>query len=166
MIEWRKLEKESYKNSRKLEHHSLTVNKKSRKKAGEVVLTFEEFEEMADKIVREVPEEFYQWLSGGVHIQPGERLHPVSQENVPVYIMGLYTKSDILGCHIDLYYGSFAKVYGEAASAWQEEKLREILLHELRHHIELLCGIPDLIIEDEKSIEKIKERLKQGGDNL
>lgn len=129
------------------------------------MITYEEFEEMAQGIIEGVPQEFFQGLNGGVHLKPEKRLHPVSKENAPVYIMGLYTKSDVLGCHIDLFYGSFATTYGVFPREHQEKALRDILLHELRHHIELLCGMQDLIYKDEEQLNRIINN-EDGGNDL
>jgi len=55
-----------------------------------------------------------------------------------------------------MYYGSFERVFGASTpntSARLRSEIRKTLIHELRHHIESLSGVKDLIHEDERKLE-------------
>jgi hypothetical protein len=61
-----------------------------------------------------------------------------------------------------IYYGSFIRVYGELDLPEAKEKLRGVLLHEFRHHLESLAGERGLEIEDEINFREYL-RKKEGG---
>ena len=68
--------------------------------------------------------------------------------------MGTYTRN-AAGRQITLYYGSFARTMGYADREQIQMKVREVLRHEFRHHLEFLSGIAgrkSLVAEDEKSM--------------
>lgn len=122
------------------------------------MISMEEFETLADKVANEIPNVFYTDLNGGIQLKEEERLHPLSKEKAPVYILGLYIKDDALGCRIDLYYGSFAKVCERFSKERVEKEIRDVLRHEFQHHVETMCGKIDLILEDEEELNSIRKR--------
>lgn len=109
-------------------------------------LDIDRFTDLAGEIIDEIPEKFLRDLNGGFNIveeckKDGEYL-----------IMGEYLQDDILGCTIILYYGSFVELLGDCgADQWQRE-LKETVLHELRHHIELMAGVDYLSREEEAEL--------------
>lgn len=125
------------------------------------MFSMEEFEVLADEVANEIPAIFYDGLNGGVQLKEDERLHPLSKEKAPVYILGLYIKDDIFGSRIELYYGSFAKVCRNFSKERLIKEIRNVLRHEFQHHVETMCGSIDLILEDEQELDLIKRRRKK-----
>lgn len=126
------------------------------------MFSMQEFEVLADEVANEIPSIFYEGLNGGIQLKEDERLHPLSKEKAPVYILGLYIKDDIFGSRIELYYGSFAKVCRNFSKERLLKEIRNVLRHEFQHHVETMCGNIDLILEDEKELDLIKRRRKKG----
>ncbi|WMI80191.1 metallopeptidase family protein [Anaerotignum sp. MB30-C6] len=125
------------------------------------MISMEEFEILADQVANEIPSVFYNGLNGGIRLKEEERLHPLSREKAPVYILGLYIKDEFLGCRIELYYGSFAKVCRNFVKERMIKEIRDVLRHEFQHHVEIMCGNIDLILEDEKELKKIEKRRRR-----
>ena len=119
------------------------------------MVTWEEAGELLDEIAEEIPEAFYQELNGGVLLRPEERLHPDSAER-DLYILGEYHHEFAMGRYIELYYGSFAKVFGYMGRGAFREQLRKTLLHEFTHHMESLAGLRDLEVKDEERMGAYK----------
>jgi hypothetical protein len=115
---------------------------------------------MLEEISKEVPDELFRELNGGILLLPETKLHPES-ESPSLYTMGEYrTQIPGLGRYIVIYYGSFMKAYGEGANpAVLRRELRKTLLHEFRHHLETLAGVKDLVIEDEIALERYRVNL-------
>jgi len=111
-------------------------------------MTVEEFRDMLDEILGEIPEEYFVDLNGGVQLVEEIKIHPQSVEN-ELRIMGEYIRSGIMGRNIRIYYGSFMAVYGYLPYDRLQERVRETVLHELMHHLEFLAGFRDLEVEDE-----------------
>lgn len=103
--------------------------------------------EFLDRIADELPREFFDELNGGIILRPEARQHPDSQ-NQDLWILGEYHKNGVLGRFINIYYGSFEKVYGHLNQSELKERLRHTVLHEFRHHLESLAGERDLEVED------------------
>ncbi|WP_313525878.1 metallopeptidase family protein [Anaerotignum sp.] len=125
------------------------------------MISLEEFGVLADQIADEIPAIFYEGLNGGIQLKEEEKLHPLSREKAPVYILGLYIKDDFMGSRIELYYGSFAKVCGNFSEERLTKEIRDVMRHEFQHHVEIMCGNMDLIQEDEKELNKIRRRRKK-----
>lgn len=123
------------------------------------MFTIDETNDMLDEIVDTLPEPLFRELSGGVIILPQLKIHPKAVDN-DLYIMGEYSRSSI-GTLIKIYYGSFARIYGNASRAVYYEQLRRVLVHELRHHNETLAGYRDLILYDEDQIAEYLQKKAQ-----
>ena len=105
------------------------------------MLDFEEVREILTQYADELPAEIFKHLDGGIILLPEYKLHPESRREDRLHIMGEYHVDPRgLGRYITIYYGSFERVYGSASTATLERKLREVLHHELTHHIESLAG--------------------------
>lgn len=105
-------------------------------------MTIERFEELVADELDELPEEFFRELSGGVLVQEYVNLAPEAVAN-DRYVMGTYTTSS-LGRQIQLYYGSFVTTMGDSGPDIEEryrKRIREVVRHEFRHHLEFLSGI-------------------------
>lgn len=114
-------------------------------------MTYEEFEAEVGRISLELPDDLFAKLNGGVVVQPMEKLHKRSVEGHPLYIAGEYMRSPSMR-NVVIYYGSFMRLYGRLSDKAISEHIREVLLHELRHHWESLSGERGLEIEDEEQL--------------
>lgn len=121
------------------------------------MVSFEEFQDMIEEIIKTFPEEFFRELNGGVFAREHPKYHPEGVGN-ELFIMGEYCRQYHLGRFIVIYYGSFAQVYGNLPREDLAKQLRKVLLHEFRHHLESLAGERDLEIEDAIEIAEYRER--------
>lgn len=116
------------------------------------MITFEECGEILDNIADSMPYELYRDLTGGILLLPDVRIHPQAVNN-DLYILGLYVINSI-GRHIEIFYGSISRVYGNLSREQITDKLTQILHHEVRHHNEFLAGVDDLCDYDRRQIDE------------
>ena len=109
------------------------------------------FEEILDSLAEELPPRFYDELNGGILLLPEEKLSTHARDN-DLYILGEYTNNGIYGRYVAIYYGSFEALYGHLPEEALTVKMRQVLRHEFRHHLENLAGDKTLEREDEKNI--------------
>jgi len=125
-----------------------------------MVLSYEQVAAMLDEIADSFPEELFRELNGAVLLLPDEKHHPDAED---LNVMGVYCH-DALGCHIELYYGSFLQMAQQ--EDWSEEDWREelwlTLSHELTHHLESLAGERSLEEKDEAFMEDYWQAQGQG----
>lgn len=112
------------------------------------MVSFDEFGDLADRLTEELPPEFFDELTGGVILNRQMKLHELSRPSDPLYILGEYCR-DNTGRYIQLYYGSFQRVYGFLPDVEFTQKLRAVIRHEFRHHMEYRACVRDLEYEDE-----------------
>lgn len=110
------------------------------------MFTIDETNYMLDEIADSLPYQLYNKLSGGIVLLPQAKIHPQAINN-DLYILGEYCTSSI-GRNIRIYYGSLAKVYSTCTKSEYYNHLRDVLVHEVRHHVEALAGYRDLIVYD------------------
>ncbi len=122
-------------------------------------MTLDEFQMLADRAAEAMPAELLKGLTGGMVISPRAKLHPKSEVERPLFIMGEYTAGQSVGRYITLYYGSFMRVYGDAPWEFMLAQIDKVQRHELRHHIESLSGERDLEVEDEVRLSEYVEGL-------
>lgn len=115
----------------------------------------ERFEEIVYEITETLPEDFFRELHGGVMVRPQSRLHPAAVEG-DLFILGEYRRDRYLGRFVVLYYGSFQRCFASLEEEALREKIRRVILHEFRHHLESLAGERDLEIEDERALFQYK----------
>ena len=120
------------------------------------VYTIEEMNEMLDEIAAELPEGIFRELNGGVSLLD-EVKRSKKDPSGGLYTLGEYRR-DQMGRYIVIYYGSLCAVYGNSSEKSMRKHLRDVLVHELTHHIESLAGERDLEIEDEMKIFDYFER--------
>lgn len=120
-------------------------------------LTYELFEDIALEIADTFPEDFFRELHGGVMVRRDRRLHPAAKDH-DLFILGEYHRDRYLGRFIVLYYGSFEACFGTSTKEELCVRIRKVLLHEFRHHLESLAGERDLEIEDAVDISRYKYR--------
>lgn len=121
------------------------------------MIELERFEEMVYEITDTLPEDFFRELPGGVMVRPQSRLHPAAVDG-DLFILGEYRRDRHLGRFIVLYYGSFLRCFPSLEPEGMRERIRKVILHEFRHHLESLAGERDLEIEDEIEISRYKYR--------
>ena len=125
-------------------------------------MDIDRFEQIAEKELSSLPEEFFHELHGGVIISEEEKLSPEDIAH-DLYTLGTYKRS-ALGNMITLYYGSFSKKFAFASEDVWESKIREVIRHEFRHHLENLSGIHNsesLEAEDARELAKYREKHSQ-----
>lgn len=119
--------------------------------------SIEEVHTILDDIAEELPTGFFDKLNQGIVLLPEYKLHPESRSDNDLYIMGQYVRS-IAGRHIEIYYGSFEKVYNRVSIGTLREKLKATLLHEFTHHFESLAGEKGLEVKDAEDMRRYRER--------
>lgn len=107
------------------------------------MVSFEQAGKMLDAAVEALPQGIFKELNGGVNLLPEERRSPDGR-----YTMGLY-HNDSMGRYVEIFYGSFAALYGSLSPEKFERELKKTLHHELTHHVENLAG--------DRSLEKWDE---------
>lgn len=127
------------------------------------MVTLDRFEELAEEAISDVPEEFFEHLNGGIVIVDRVKNHEDSVPERPLYVMGEYTQSRMMGRHILLYYGSFMKIYGDLDEKAVVPVIRATILHEFTHHLESLSGEKDLEIKDKIKLSDYKRKYHRKG---
>lgn len=117
----------------------------------------DEVHEILDDISQELPKDFFKELNEGVVLLPQIKLHPESRQSDKLYVMGRYIRS-ITGRHIEIYYGSFKRVYPTLSRDSLRIKLKETLIHEFTHHMESLAGENGLEIKDVEDMNRYRNR--------
>lgn len=120
-------------------------------------MTIEEMEKSLEKILDELPKEFYDGLNGGVILSTLRKKQDKVSERNDLYVLGEYQRSQFQK-QIVIYYGSFLAVYGSLSNDALEQKLRETIRHEFRHHLETRSGFRDLEVEDEIQLEQFRQK--------
>lgn len=127
-----------------------------------MILSFDEAGAWLDDMYEAFPACFFKELNGGVALLPDVMRDPEFPDGDPVYFMGDYC-DDMLGKHIDLYYGSFAAL--AETENWTEEdwedELWTTLAHELTHHVEGLAMVGDLDEQDAAELAELRRRLAE-----
>jgi protein-tyrosine-phosphatase len=98
------------------------------------MVSFEEAGKMLDEAAEALPEEIFKSLNGGVNLLPDTR-----ESGDGRYTMGLY-HNDVMGRRVEIFYGSFVRLYGDIPPEEFRAHLVSTLHHELTHHIEGLAG--------------------------
>lgn len=115
------------------------------------MFSIDDINDMLDDIATELPDEVFRELNGGVSLLPDVR-RSNADPGGRLYTLGEYRR-DQMGRYIVIYYGSIMRVHGHASDEEMREHLRDVLFHELTHHIESMAGERDLEIEDERFMD-------------
>ena len=104
-------------------------------------MTLEAFKQILSELLDELPNAFFQDLSGGVIVSESAPIPGYAQAD-DLYTMGQYL---IFGGvrQIVIYKGSFDRLYPFADAEAARRILRGVVRHEFRHHLEFLSGIHD-----------------------
>ena len=117
-------------------------------------LTIDRVNDLLDEMAEEFPEALFDGLNGGVNLLE-EALPDPDFPPGEMYILGEYCH-DLLGCYINLYYGSFAALAEKEdwdEDTWDDE-LYTTLSHELTHHMEDRGGLHAL---DDRDAEELQQ---------
>lgn len=119
-----------------------------------MILTIDRVNDLLDEMAEEFPEALFDGLNGGVNLLE-EALTDPDFPPGEMYILGEYCH-DLLGCYINLYYGSFAALAEKEdwdEDTWDDE-LYTTLSHELTHHMEDRGGLHAL---DDRDAEELQQ---------
>ena len=118
------------------------------------MISLEEYKKIISELLDELPEAFFQKLSGGVIVSEAAVIPYYARGN-DLYTLGEYQIYSGIR-QIVMFKGSFDRIYPYADAAEARDLLRGILRHEFRHHLEYLGGI-----HNSSSLEAQDERDKQ-----
>ena len=103
------------------------------------MIDIDEFYELLEEVCDELPDDFFKDLHNGVILSEEVKISPHAKAN-DLIIMGEYTRSRY-GNQITIYYGSFARACSCMDREALKERLRGVVRHEFRHHMENLGGM-------------------------
>ena len=121
------------------------------------MISIDRAETILNELAEELPPEVFRDLSGGINLLPAAKRHPEAGNGM-LYILGEYIFDPKLGRRINIYYGSFEKMFPYADEDQMRERLRETLRHEFVHHVEGLAGANDLAVDDMIKLAEYKKR--------
>ena len=121
------------------------------------MISIDRAETILNELAEELPPEVFRDLSGGINLLPAAKRHPEAGNGM-LYILGEYIFDPKLGRRINIYYGSFEKMFPYADEDQMRERLRETLRHEFVHHVEGLAGTNDLAVDDMIKLAEYKKR--------
>ena len=116
------------------------------------MIDIDEFQEILNQIFDEQPECCLEELNGGVCLLPRKKISPDAIDD-DLYVLGEFCHSHTMGRYINIYYGSFEALYSHLSKERLTEKIREVLQHEIYHHIESLSGTHELEDEDARFMQ-------------
>jgi len=117
------------------------------------MLTFEESQEALDQLIDALPPEIFRELNGGVALIPDTTF-----DSNGLIILGQYhVQPRGLGRYVTIHHGSIVAAHGYLPPEEFREKIREVLHHELTHHLESLAGDRSLEIQDEHDVRRMLE---------
>ncbi len=105
------------------------------------MVSMEEYSEIVSGLLDELPAEFFRDLTGGVIVSE-DAVIPDYARDSDLYTLGLYNVFSGVR-QVILYKGSFDRVFPLADAAETRRRMRGILRHEFRHHLESLGGVHD-----------------------
>ncbi len=119
--------------------------------------TIDRAENLLEEIIDQMPDYLFHDLNGGVVLMEEVKFHPEAK-NKDLLIMGKYIRFGVRR-QINIYFGSIKYVYNKLTEDRLKNILEEILVHELRHHMEYKANVKDLILEDEAYIKEYKKKV-------
>ena len=103
------------------------------------MIDIDSFFDMLQEVCDELPDDFFHNLHHGVQLSEEVKISPHARSD-DLIIMGEYQRSN-LGNKITIYYGSFEKTCSWMSEDQLKDRLREVVRHEFRHHMENLSGM-------------------------
>ena len=119
------------------------------------MIDIDSFFEILTEVCDELPDAFFRELHQGVVLSEHAKISPHAKNN-DLVIMGEY-RSSRYGNQITIYYGSFARTCPSDDREYLKGRLREVVRHEFRHHMENLGGMhgrDSLEYEDKVNLRK------------
>lgn len=104
------------------------------------MINIDEFFEVLEEVCNELPNEFFKDLHQGVILSEEIKYSPYAKNIDDLVILGEY-RHGYYGNQITIYYGSFKKNFFNLNRDELKIKLREVVRHEFRHHMENRAGI-------------------------
>ena len=115
------------------------------------MLSYEETQEALNQLIDALPPGIFKGLNCGVALLPDT----VYGDN-GLLILGQYNvEPHGLGRYVTIHYGSLFAIYGYMDAQGFTEKLKDVLHHELTHHLEHLAGDRTLEIKDAQDVRKM-----------
>lgn len=109
------------------------------------MITFDWAREVLTEIADALPRPIFNDLNGGVILLPD-----IVHDGDGLLILGQYHVDPMgFGRYVTINYGSLTEAYGHLPPHIFEKKLKDVLCHELLHHLESLSGERSLEIQDE-----------------
>ena len=121
------------------------------------MISLDEMQVMLDEIADDFPRELFNNLNGGILLLPQVKRNPRIKSS-PIYILGEYHSGGNMGKYIAIYYGSFARLFGNTSEGFLRRRLTETLKHEFIHHLETQAGERGLANQDEQRMRRFLER--------
>ena len=122
------------------------------------MITYDEAQEALTRIADSIPQEIYSGLNGGIVLLPESKSHREARLD-DLCILGEYHYDPAgLGRYITIYFGSFQRLHSRLSEEAFIDKLREVLYHELTHHLEHMAGDKSLERRDEEYMERYRLR--------
>ena len=115
------------------------------------MLTFEEAQEALSQLIDALPPEIFKGLNCGVALLPDT----VYGDNGLLILGQYHVEPHGLGRYVTIHYGSLWAIYGYMDAQGFTEKLKDVLHHELTHHLEHLAGDRSLEIKDAHDVRKM-----------
>ena len=103
------------------------------------MIDIDEFHEILTEVCAELPQAMVDKLHHCVILEEEVKISPHSK-NDDLVILGEYSRTGY-GNKISIYYGSFARSFPMEDREFIKEKLRGVVRHEFRHHMENLSGM-------------------------
>ena len=123
------------------------------------MVDIDRFCELLEEVCDELPDEMFKDLHQGIVVSEDVKISPYAK-NDDLIILGEYRRAKY-GNQITIYYGSFEKNFSYGDEEFIKNKLREVVRHEFRHHMENLSGIygrESLEYEDAVEIQEYRNR--------
>ena len=103
------------------------------------MIDIDRFFEMLTDACNELPDEFFRELHHGVILDEGLKISPHAR-NGDLLFLGEYQRTPI-GNRIVIYYGSFERLCRYLPEDQIKARIREVVRHEFRHHMETRAGM-------------------------
>ena len=123
------------------------------------MIDIDDFFVLLTEVCDELPDDFFRELHQGVVLSEETKISPYARDD-DLVIMGEY-RSSRYGNQITLYYGSFDRNWHNCSREFIKDRLREVVRHEFRHHMENLSGMhgrDSLEHEDKVQLRKYLRR--------
>ena len=119
------------------------------------MVDIDRFFEILTEVCDELPDEFFRELHQGVVLSEDLKISPYAKAD-DLVIMGEYRRA-YFGNQITIYYGSFVRTCSWMSEEELKNKIREVVRHEFRHHMENLAGVygkDSLEYEDKEELKR------------